>query len=374
MIPKISILVDASQLNKEYQGTRTYIKELYSHLALQYPSIQVFMAMKPDSLVEKEFDGISNIRFIPLKRIDWAGRMLFDFPKIIKNGNFDFAHYQYTIPFIRSKKCKYIVTIHDILFNDFPDLFPTTYRIKRNFLFAYAARKSDLVLSVSNYSKEKIGKAYNINEDKVRVIPNGVNREFFEEHSKEFHQNYIHEHYGIKDYMLYVSRVEPRKNQLVVLNQFLKQEGIQNLVFIGKRSLDYAAFEDKMATLSNDENQHIHFFEQIPSSDLLHFHRAAQLFIYPSLAEGFGIPPLEAGASRIPVLCSNKTAMHDFSFFEDGFFNPERKSELEAKLRDIDSLTDPKRLELIKDKIEEKYDWQKSANEFYQLLSKHLLS
>jgi glycosyltransferase involved in cell wall biosynthesis len=367
---ELSILVDASTLNKEFQGTRTYIKELYCQLAIRYPEVRVYMAMFPDPTIEQEFKEISNIGFIALKRIDWLGRMMFEFPSIIRNGNFDFVHFQYTLPFLRVNNCKYIVTIHDILFNDFPDLFPWAYRLKRNTLFKYAAKNAVLLLTVSRYSKEKISQKYNVDASKIHVIPNGVNAEYFEPYQKEDQEIFVEKSYGVKNFMLYVSRVEPRKNQLLVLDEFLKQKKIDELVFIGKRTLDYTDFEARMASLTEVEKKRIHFFEQVSSEDLLHFLRAAKVFVYPSLAEGFGIPPLEAGAAGIPVLCSNLTAMQDFTFFKDHFFNPTKPGELGIKLRNLEVLGNPLKLKTIQNEIKRQYSWSRSADDLFKLLSK----
>ena len=90
--------------------------------------------------------------------------------------NIDYAHFQYVIPPI--KKCKYIVTIHDVLFLDFPQYFPFLYRLKNNLLFKYSAKKSDIVLTVSQYSKERIEMHFNIND--VKIIPNAVDLTYFE--------------------------------------------------------------------------------------------------------------------------------------------------------------------------------------------------
>lgn len=365
----IKIFVDASQFNKEFQGSRTYIKELYTQLAISFPDAGVYFAMMKDEKIEEMFKDSRNIHFIHLKRKDWLGRMVFEIPGIIKKGDFTHAHFQYTIPFRRSNKCKYIVTIHDILFNEFKNLFPLKYRISRNILFAYSARNADIVLTVSAYSKRKIAEQYAIEENKIHITPNGVGQEFYNNYNKVDNQKEIKRKYGIENYFLYVSRVEPRKNQLQLLNAFIKlPDKTKQLVFIGKRSLLYPEFENALVDLKENYSGRVHFIEQVEHQDLLMFYRAASLFIYPSLAEGFGIPPLEAAASKIPVICSNATAMEDFNFFKPYCYDASVPGLLEEKIQLLLNNFDEYNATLISDEIKKRYSWSSSAEVLKKLI------
>mgnify|MGYP001384527052 CR=1 FL=1 len=102
--------------------------------------------------------------------------------------------------------------------------------------------------------------------------------------------------------------------------------------------------------------------------DLLHFYNASQAFIFPSLAEGFGIPPLEAAIMNIPVISSNQTAMSDFVFFDPYLFDPRNEKDFESKfLSFIDSYKNIDR-EKIKNDIVKKYHWKESSSVFYEQL------
>jgi glycosyltransferase involved in cell wall biosynthesis len=91
--------------------------------------------------------------------------------------------------------------------------------------------------------------------------------------------------------------------------------------------------------------------------------------VYPSKAEGFGIPPLEAGAACVPVLCSHSTAMSDFHFFGDNLFDPKDDKVLKEKLISIITHPpDPSALKDISEKIKERYNWTTSAEKLYELL------
>jgi glycosyltransferase involved in cell wall biosynthesis len=362
MSNKIKVFVDASQFSKEFQGTRTYIKELYISLAKSSPDFEINLAIIPNEKLEKEFSAISNIGFIYLKKVDWFKRMNFEIPRLIKQGNYTHAHFQYTIPFNRSKSCKYIVTIHDILFNDFPSLFPIIYRISRNILFSYAARNADYLLTVSSYSKKRIASQYKISDNEIIITPNGVNTEYFNTYDKKKVQDEILNEYGIASYFLYVSRVEPRKNQLQLLEVFLKLDTTsKQLVFIGKRSIKFDAFEEAIANLDTKDKKRVHFMEQLEQDELLKFYQAAYAFVYPTKAEGFGIPPLEAGAVGIPVICSQSTAMEDFTFFDPYRYNPENEDDLEQIMKTLIRDYSEYDVVSIAHKIKQKYSWDQTA-------------
>jgi len=104
----------------------------------------------------------------------------------------------------------------------------------------------------------------------------------------------------------------------------------------------------------------------VSDESLMHFYKACEVFVYPSKAEGFGIPPLEAAALRVPVLCSNTSAMSDFTFFGRFHFNPNDQSEFNLKLNEI--ITDPpgtEELARVAEIISGRYSWQRSAETLY---------
>ena len=288
--------------------------------------------------------------------------MLFEVPRLIKSNNFDFAHFQYVLPFVRCKKCKYILTIHDILFNDFKEYFSLMYRLKRNYLFKISALTTDYLLTVSNYSKERIQEVYRLKNKEIFITPNGVNKQYLKEYNKENSEEYISNKYGIKNFVLYVSRIEPRKNQQALLKVFLetKKENL-HLVFIGKKTIENNAFNSVINQLSKKELEKIHLLDEVESYDLIEFYRASKAFVYPSLAEGFGIPPIEAAALKIPVLCSNRTAMKDFSFFNPhlidvtNFKDFKEHFNLLLELKEVSNQTE------IHNYIKQHYTWKNAS-------------
>jgi len=372
----LKVFIDGYLLNKEPQGTQTYIRELYKEITKANPEILFYFGIFYDEEIIKQFSKMENIDFIFFRYKSRIFRMIYEIPRLLKNNKIDFAHFQYVIPLIRNSKAKYIVTIHDILFNDFPKYFSYWYRLKRNFLFKYSAKNADYLLTVSEYSSKSLIKHFKLKNKKIFITPNGVNQKYLEKYKKKDAIDYIYRKYKIKNYLLYVSRVEPRKNQELLIKCFIKLElGKQNynLVLIGKNSIFNKEFKKLLKSLNQDNKSKIHYIEEVNQEDLIYFYKAATIFVFPSKAEGFGIPPIEAGALKIPVLCSKNTAMSEFNFFRPHFVNPNISENFETALLKI--INDKKhiKLEEIKRNIEIKYSWKKSSEVLTSIFKKHTI-
>lgn len=205
----------------------------------------------------------------------------------------------------------------------------------------------------------------------MHVIPNGVSEKFFEPFNKSGAQQHILSHYGIGKFILYVSRIEPRKNNAGLLKAFLSgnlaKQGIW-LVFIGKTSIESKGLEALVLKMTEEEKEHFRHIEQVDDNELLKFYQAASLFVYPSKAEGFGIPPLEAGALNVPVMCSNKTAMQEYSFFGSGLFSPDNETELAEKIPEFLAGRLKNGDSGVSEIIRVKYNWANSARKLISLL------
>lgn len=363
MEEKVKIFVDCHIFDKNFEGTRTYITGLYQELIKDKSKIYFFAANNV-AILELVIGNQENVKFLELKSNNKFYRLLIEIPKLIKQNNIDYAHFQYIVPPI--KNCKYINTIHDLLFLEYPKYFPWTYRIKNKFLFKYSAKRSDIILTVSDYSKDQIQKYFNINT--VGITPNAVDDAFFEEYNKEKVKLKIREKYHIEDYFIYVSRWELRKNHHFLLEVFIENKYYHDffLVLIGKRDLPNNRFDIVYNSLPESIQKKIIILEKVNFEDLQLFIKGASLSIYPSIAEGFGIPPLEAAAAGIPSLYSNTTAMKDFIFLHDSEFDPFDKSDLNQKITfKLKQKTQINYSETIK----KKYNWKKSALNFVSELN-----
>lgn len=358
----INIFVDCHVFDGSFQGTTTYLKGLYKEL-VKNKEIHFFFAGNNVSILRDIFGSDDNIHYLQYSSQNKFYRLLIDIPRLIRKNKIDYAHFQYIVPPI--KRCKYIVTVHDILFLDYPEYFPSSYKIKNRFLFKWSAQNSEIVLTVSEYSKERIQKHFGIN--KITVTPNSVDEQFFETFDKVKIQNEARSRYNIKNYWIYISRWEPRKNHKTLLEVFVDNEYYKkhDLVFIGDKAITEKAFDKLYNSLDIAVKQKIHIYNKVNFQDLLLLLRGATLSVYPSIAEGFGIPPLEALAAGIPSVCSNTTAMKDFDFISGSLFDPKSKTDMNQKIRDalaVEKITD-KRSE-----VKARYDWLVAAERLREIL------
>ena len=362
MIRKFNLLVDAHGFDGHFQGSRSYIAGLYKALIPKAEGIHFFLAAYDVDALTREFGLHQNVSFVKLKSRRNLVRLSFDIPRLIRKYDIDCTHFQYAVPFIKTSK--EIVTIHDVLFLDYPRYFPFLYRLIREKIFKISAQRADLLLTVSNYAKQSISLHLHVPEEKIHVLPNGIDNSFLVPSNDGEASS--------SPYILYVSRWEPRKNHFVVLKAFLElglhKRGYK-LVFIGKKDIREKIFEIFWKTLPEHEKQNVEFLESVSQKDLITFYRKSSLFVYPSIAEGFGIPPLEAAAAAVPVLCSNRTAMSDFTFFKDSLFDPENTEELKQKIKKILVQKDEKLLQAIRSHVIKNYDWEKIADDYLGLLS-----
>jgi glycosyltransferase involved in cell wall biosynthesis len=251
------------------------------------------------------------------------------------------------------------------LFNEEKEYFSFSYRFTRNLWFKWSAKRADYVFTVSNYSRESIHRFYHIPLNKIGITPNGVDSKFFDEYDKNSAKKLIEDKIKVSNYILYVSRIEPRKNQAMLIRAYLKlglfKKGYR-LVLIGKNSLNYPEFEQLIAKQGKENG--IIYIEQVNDKTLIDLYKGATAFVYPSKAEGFGIPPIEAGALKIPVLCSNATALSDFSFFEPFMFDPNDEERFAVILEQFLSQLQTIDTASIRVKIQNKYSWEHTVTHF----------
>lgn len=345
------------------QGITTYIEGIYKYLPHIAKDISFYFVASDLNKIQNIFGYGDNIKYIPLKAKNRINRLFFEIPQIIKKYNIEYAHYQYICPFI--KNCKTIVTLHDILFVDYPQYFPFTYRLFKGLMFKISARRADMLCTVSEYSRGQISQHYKINKDEIVITPNAVSKEFYSINGDK-------PDFFPEKYILYVSRIEPRKNHIAIIKAFERlklADEDYNLVFIGKETVATPEFHQKIDRLPNKIKSKIRIISQAPFSELKLWYKYASLFVYPTFAEGFGIPPIEAAVVGIPVICNNSTAMSDFSFFGKNLIDISNENVLDDRIKE--SLCNQSYyLKSISQKVKQIYDWQTIAMNFKKSLDK----
>lgn len=362
----MKLFVDCQLFDKGFQGTRTYLEGLYKEL-IKDKSIDFYFASKNPKNLEPIFGLHQNVFYVAYKSKNPIFRLLIDIPRLLYKYKIDYAHFQYRVPPI--KVCKYVVTIHDVLFIDFPELYSTYTRKSYYHTFKKSATQSDIIFTVSEYSKEKIKAHFKVNN--VYVHHNAIDHDFFVNESEiDHHQSSIINHQ--LPLIVCVSRFEPRKKQDLLLKNYLDLKLYEKyaLVFIGEKTHKYHAFDQLYKNISADIKANIFFLKNINKKDYITILKKASLSVYPSVAEGFGIPPLESIAAGLTTISSKLTAMSQFEFIGDNYlFNPNDPADFREKLifalnSKDNELTDKQNY------LKQNYNWVLSANIFKDVLFK----
>ena len=229
-------------------------------------------------------------------------------------------------------KGKKIVTVHDLLFLRYPGFYSITDRIIYRHKTESACRNADSVISVSEQTKLDLMEYLSVPEKKIKVIHQGCSESFFREPTSEKMENVKAKYKLPSSYLLSVGTIEERKN-LVVLIKALRNVRDIPLFVIGKKTKYILNVLSEIKKLKLEDR--VFFTENVDSEDLPFIYRSAEVFVYPSLFEGFGIPVIEALASGTPVITSRGSCFPEAGGPGSVYVNPEDPEELSSVLNKI---------------------------------------
>jgi glycosyltransferase involved in cell wall biosynthesis len=209
----------------------------------------------------------------------------------------------------RFSRVRSVFTLHDLAFRLYPETHTALNRWFLNVMMPRFLQAADAVIAVSEHTKRDALRAYNLDEAKVRVIYEGVNPRFRPAPPEAV--AVIRRKYGLPErFILSVGTIEPRKNLETALAAYraLKEGGAAHkLVIVGKKGWLYRGFFRRLREEGLEGE--VVFPGFVPDDDLPALYGGADLFLFPSLYEGFGLPPLEAMACGAPVVCSDVSSL-----------------------------------------------------------------
>lgn len=210
---------------------------------------------------------------------------------------------------IRKSGIKNVVTIHDLIFLRFPECYPFIDRKIYERKFRNACINADHIIAVSECTKNDIINYFNIPEEKISIIYQSCDLSFTVPATEE-KKVMVRDKYKLpKRYILNVGRIEKRKNALLAVKAMLKLPKDVHLVIVGHRT-EYANEIEKFIK-ANKLSERVHIKDNVSSADLPAIYQQAELFVYPSIYEGFGIPIVEALNSNIPVIATKNSCLEE---------------------------------------------------------------
>lgn len=295
----LKVLINGLQLSNSNSGVQYYTQQLYKELE-KNESDEIKLVLLQFSNGQS---GINN----RIKRIILEN---FYFLYLLRKSNFNLYHSpNYVLPFFINSPS--VLTIHDLITLDYPELCQNESVLYFKHLLPLSIAKATKIIAVSNTVKNDILKHFNIPPSKIEVIFHGINPIFKFTINKSVYSKYQLP----EKYILFVGNIEPKKNieRLILAFELLKKNKEINhkLVIVGKKGWKYRHIFNTISNLAF-ENEII-LTGYVSEDDLPAIYSQADLFAFPSLYEGFGIPPLEAMACETPVLVSNKGALPEIT-------------------------------------------------------------
>lgn len=304
---------DAKRLFHNFTGLGNYSRTLAANLATYYPEHAYFLftpKVKPrDETHFFENDPLFSVqtprgKFAPMWRIRG---MIKDLQKL----DIELYHgLSNELPIkIQHTGIKTVVTIHDLLFKQFPQQYKAIDRSIYNGKFQYACQHADRIVAISEATKRDIIHYYSVPPEKIEVIYQSCHERFMQTRSESTVRSVLAK-YGLpKEFLLYVGSIVERKNLLGVIKAMERVPSSLQLplVVVGGGK---GYYRNKVkAYIASRKLQNKLFFVQPSTKELTVLYQQASIFLYPSFGEGFGIPILEALFSKTPVITSNISSL-----------------------------------------------------------------
>jgi glycosyltransferase involved in cell wall biosynthesis len=296
-------------------------------------------------------------------------------PFALRRQNVDIVHVpHHEAPFFNPSKL--VVTMHDCVHLLFPHEDSSKFRNYRSYLQTKRVVESAKhVLAVSKSTKEDLINIFELPESKISVVHNALDERFVFAHNPE-ERKHVLERYQLKDpFVLYAGKIRPHKNLHRLIEAFavLKSELIDDdkyknlkLLIIGDELSKHQYL--RLTVIRSGAQQDVRFFGFVPYPILRVFYQSAALFAFPSLYEGFGLPPLEAMANRTPVIASNTSSLPEVLDDAAVLVNPENVFDIARGMKLI-LYDEVLRQKLIQKGIEQvsKFSWKLAAQKVLQI-------
>lgn len=364
----MKIGIDARLYGTRHGGIGRYIENLLKQLESIDHTNQYYVFLQKSNFDSYQPKNNNFTKILADFKAYSFGEQLI-FPKILNKYHLDLVHFtHFNAPVLY--RGKFIITIHDLIISHYPSsrattLHPVIYKIKLffyNLVINQLASRAKKIITVSEYSKKDIVKLLPVKATKVAVTYEGVGIPV----KSNAICNNVKSRLGISnDFILYVGSAYPHKNLeklISAFNQIIKINSGLQLVLVGDKNYFY----NQLAIIIKEKGlqDSVKLTGYLEDNDLACLYQEAKLYVFPSLIEGFGLPPLEAQSYGLPVLSSFNSCLPEILGDSALYFNPNNSKELAELVMDTLNNDDVTlRLKSRGFDNVKKYSWEKCANQ-----------
>jgi glycosyltransferase involved in cell wall biosynthesis len=370
----VKIAIDIRRMTEF--GVGTYIRNVVRTLG-RLDRENKYLLIGPSAKVEEIGSLPPNFHAVPLHQPERSLRGWWEFRAILQRLDCDLLHVPNIFSVPRALPCPYVMTVHDML--EHMSLGRTRTDLWRSVHFQLTRRVlrgAARIFAVSNFTKMEMEKLFGIPPERIEVVYNAIDERFLHGHASAADRELIAERYQVTyPFLLYAGRVSAHKNVVRMIEAFSALKGELEkerafpdlkLIIIGD---DLSGNPDLRRTVVRSGVQNdVRFLGFVPIEVLRIFYDAAKIFVFPSLYEGFGLPPLEAMAHGTPVVTSNVSSLPEVVGNAAVLVNPENVFEIMRALHRV--LVD----QGLRDRMKErsyvqagKFSWEKSVRRILEV-------
>ncbi|VXC38861.1 putative Glycosyltransferase family 1 protein [Bacillus sp. 349Y] len=364
----MKVMIDAHYVGIRKAGNEVYFENLITEMSNITSNLEIEVLVQ-----NKEWTLNKKIKPVLLKSKSIVFQRAMEIPMKAYVRKAKVLHVPFAIPPVSLSKT--VVTIHDILYEDYPEYFTKSTINRLKLTTKSSAKNATHITTVSEFSKKRISEKYQVPLDKITVIPNSISESFESELSRvtEASIKQVKEEFAINQkYFIFVGTIQPRKNITRMIDAFIEATHTKEfqLVIVGEKGWLYDEILERMEKLKCSKNKVI-FTGGVSENKLVNLYKGSYCLLYPTIAEGFGIPLLEAMAVNKPIITSDTTSLPEVARDAALYVNPMSvKSIATAIVKIIEDEKIRKKLVDRGTKILKEYDRKKIAENMINVYKK----
>ncbi len=357
-------------------GVGTYIRNVVRMLG-RIDQQNEYLLIGPAEPLREIEDLPPNFLNAPYSLPDTSARNYFQFQRILRKFHCDVLHVPHLFSSPQYIPCRYVVTVHDLLDHFYPPQGESAARRSLRFYFTRRVLlRAERIFAVSNSTRNDIGRLFHIPLGNVEVIYNAIDERFRRGHASDADRQLIAGRYQVNyPFLLYAGNIRPHKNVIRIIEAFsalrteLEKEGRfpdLKLIIIGDELSQHPDL--RRTVVRSGVTNYVRFLGFVPIDVLRIFYDIAKIFVFPSLYEGFGLPPLEAMAHGTPVVTSNTSSLPEVVGSAAVLVNPENVFDIMRALHRV-LLDQPLRERLKRAGYEQSlaFAWEPSVERILQV-------